>query len=228
MSRRLFVALPAFCFSASALAALPPAYVSEAIDNGEGVVARIASVETHCETFAIDERANLTATYLTAVSVEEVLAWPAWVEVEPLVVGETIDIRWTAFTPGIEDVEEADSCEAPELGMSAADVRTVVLLAGDDAWAVDTTYASDVGDVVVGEGVLPACGEDEQLAVLDGLLDEPAGDTDEPSDADSADGANSADDADPVAAGCSVMPLSGVGPVAAVLGLLGLTRRRRG
>ena len=220
MFSRLSIALPAFALGTPAHAAIGM-FVSDAVEYEEGIVAHIASIETSCKTFAIDEDANRSATYRTLVSVEEVLVWPEWAEGEPLVAGESIEIEWKTWTPSVQDEPESDGCGAePDLDLSSGDERWVVLLPGeDDIFFVDTMYNEDIGDRVDGDGILPACGEDEQAAVHEGLIGEPRKEDSDPSD----DG----DDADVAPAGCTVAPLSGVGPVAALLGLVGLVRRRR-
>ena len=221
MFARLFAALPAFALAYPAQAAVP-LFVSQAISEQEGVVAHVASVETRCHTFSIDEDANRSATYRTLVSVEEVLMWPDWEDAEPLVAGESIELEWRTWTPGVQEEPESDGCGAAvELGLSSGDERWLVLLPGDGAvFFADTQYFEDVGDRVDGDGLLPACGEDEQDALLEALTGAHLDDEDAPSDA--------ADPDDAVAAGCTVAPLSGVGPTAALLGMLGLLRRRRG
>ena len=220
MFSRLFVALPAFALAAPANAAIGM-FVSDAVEYEEGIVAHIASIETSCKTFAIDEDANRSSTYRTLVSVEEVLVWPEWTEAEPLVAGESIEIEWKTWTTSVQDESEDDGCGVePDLDLSSGDERWVVLLPGeDDVFFVDTMYNEDIGNRVDGDGILPACGEDEQAAVYEGLIGEPR--------REAFDRAVDGDDADIGPAGCTVAPLSGVGPAAALLGLIGLVRRRR-
>lgn len=197
-------------------------YVSDAVASQSEIVARVVSMDTTCETFVIDERANRTATYHTVVSVEEVLSWPAETTAAPLVSGESLTIQWTAFTPGVDGDTDDLECSTPEISLSTNDVRTFVLLPGDDVWSVDTIYVEDVGEATEGDGELPDCGEDEQQAVAGSLEDDPAGDTGMGGDT----GEVLLEDGTGEAGGCSTVPGSPAGLLTALIGLVGLARRR--
>ena len=228
---RLSFALTAFAVATPAYAAIGM-FVSDAVEYEEGIVAHVASIDTSCHTFAIDEDANRSATYRTLVSVEEVLVWPEWAEGEPLVAGESIELEWKAWTPIEQDEPEYDGCgNVPELNLSSGDQRWLVLLpGGDGVFFADTMYQEDIGERVEGDGILPTCGEDEQVAVYEALTEGPLEDANvDENDAleDESVLAEDGDGADVAPAGCTVLPLSGVGPAAALLGLIGLVRRRR-
>ena len=228
MSRIPLLVLSLLGFVGTADAAAP-VYVSDAIEEESEVVTRFVSIDTVCETFSVDEQADLLSVYRTAVSVEEVLVWPEWAGGQPLVVGESIDVLWESLSPGIDRDEELESCATVDVPMSSGDVRTVVLTPEGDAWSVDNLYMTDVGEHVGGDGVLPDCGEDLQAEVLAELQDDPAEDPEQDEDRDAADGEGADGPARTQSSevGCNALALPAVGPAAALLALVGLARRRR-
>lgn len=198
---------------------------SQAADDGWTVV-QIEAFETRCETYSVDENAWRRSTYRTWVSVDAVLSLSDDEEAPTLTLGESLELRWSDSDSGRSDRSE-DSCGDPEFSLSYGQRREVVVDWDGTAWTIDAQYFSDGRENEPGDGLLPACGEDLQQQVLEGTHnhDDPEQTRDGIRTGSGQDGLDGEDDAAP--AGCSTLPLPGVGPVAALLGLATVARRRR-
>ncbi len=196
-------------------------FISEAVEHGHEVVIEIEAGETSCETFSVDPEGNRGSTYRTVVSVVDVLSWPDEHGAEPLLAGESIELRWSDYELGPLWSDEGMGCETPHFGLLEGARRPVVVRDAPAGWTVDPFYLDDSGTSVGGEGERPPCGEAEQDAVIADLLEqEDTGiEADEAYDQERSAQTNSG--------GCAVAGSAGVAPLAALLALVGLTRRRR-
>ena len=208
-----------------AASAAVPNTTSQAADDGWTVV-QIEAFETRCETYSVDEDATRRSTYRTWVSVDAVLSLSDDEEAPVLTLGESIELRWSDSDSGRPDRSE-DSCGDPEFSLSFGQQREVVVDWDGTAWTVDAQYFSDGPENAPGDGLLPACGEDLQQQVLEGAHnhDDPEQTRDGIRTGSGHDGLDGEGGAAP--AGCSTLPLPGVGPVAGLLGLATVARRRR-
>jgi hypothetical protein len=214
-----------------ALAALAPAAlagvnmpISEAIEEGYATVVQITADETICDTFSVDEQANLSSSFRTLVSVDEVLSLPE--DGEAVVAGESIELAWRSFVggPGWDDSEM--SCTEPEFSLSEGEERPVVVYLSQGVWEVDPWYHVDGQPTAAGDGVRPPCGEEEQAEVIAELEGD---DPEEPADPEGEEGdsGDAADGDDVKAGGCSVVPAPAAAPVLGLLATLLVARRRR-
>jgi hypothetical protein len=192
--------------------------ISEAVENGFDVVLYIDAGETSCETFSVDAEGNRSATYRTVVSVEEVLAWPAAHDGEPLLAGESIELLWSDYEVGPLWSDEGMGCQTPHFGLVEGARRPVVVRDAAAGWTVDPFYADDTGTAVGGDGERPPCGEAEQDAIIADLL----GSEDTGLEAE-----DRAGDAPKSSTGCAVTRGAGVAPLAGLFAFLGLASRRR-
>lgn len=212
--------------------------MSDAIVDGYQTVLEVEALETHCKTFAVDEEANLLSRYITLMAIEEVYLGsgdddsPA----EDVVVGESMEVEWYQWTdsPFLED--ENMGCSTPAFSISVGAHRPIAVDWSDESWSVDPWYYDDFETSTTGAGDLPPCGEAEQQVLIDEIREargDTEGDPDTPDDGDpeSQDDLDSdpqdTEDEEDAPAGCSAVSGAALGPVLALVGLVGIGRRRR-
>lgn len=193
--------------------------MSEAIEEGYVTVLQVTAGAPACDTFSVDERGNLSQSFSAQVVVDEVLCLPE--DAELVEAEEVVVLAWSNFVGGPEYEDEAVSCEQPPFALTEGEERPVAVYATGDGFEVDAWYHVDGQHTVAGEGSMPPCGEAEQAQVIAELEAEP-----EPEPGDSGDPASD-DDAADASAGCAVGGLPAAGPLAGLLLLVGLGRRRR-
>ena len=196
--------------------------MSQAVEAGFTTVVEVEALETRCETFSIDEDANRSSTFSTLVSLEEVYLGSNDIDAptEELVVGESVELRWYGWEAGPFFDPGDMGCMTPEFSIRDGARRPLALTWYEARWSIDPWYYDDFDSSAAGTGALPPCGEDEQAALVASLQADDASEelgTDDPQTEGEKD----------ETAGCSSVQGASLHPLLALLGLLGLARRRR-